>query len=279
MAQTLSQIKSMLASHGLRPKHALGQNFLHDHQKMQEIIAAADVAQDDLVLEVGPGTGALTERLLEAGAKVAMVEIDAGLAPILQPVVLAHPGRAGLLIADILDSKRVINPHAIKLLEQLGLGRDRETFKLIANLPYQVASPLIANLAVDYPLMSLAVVMVQKEVALRLKASAGEEDYGALGIMVQATCHVQVVTQLSPGCFWPSPKVESAVVKLVRREKPLTHHLAGLHQLLHKVFSQRRKQLGRILGRGRPFPEGITADMRPEQLTIDQFIQLLHWTN
>ncbi len=283
MVQTLSQIKALLDAHGLRPKHRFGQNFLHDAQKMEAILRDAAIQPGDLVLEVGPGTGALTTRLLAAGANVAMVEIDTDLAPILttichdHPGDPGHPGQAELLMGDILQGKHAINPDAIALLERMGLGTKHASFKLIANLPYHVASPLIANLVIDHPRMAGAVVMVQKEVAQRLMAKPGGKDYGQLGIIVQVMCHVKGVATLPPGCFWPPPSIDSMVVALTRREQPLTDQPHALSALLQKLFQQRRKQLGSILGRDRAFPDGISPQQRPEQLTLEQFIALARW--
>jgi len=277
MVQTLSQIKALLDAHGLRPKHRFGQNFLHDARKMEAIIESANINAGDLVLEVGPGTGALTTRLLAAGAKVAMVEIDTDLAPILQMVCGEHAGQASLLLDDILEGKHAINPKAIALLEQMGLGTTHDSFKLIANLPYHVASPLLVNLVVDHPRMSGAVVMVQKEVAQRLMAKPGGKDYGQLGIIIQMLCHVEGVSTLPPGCFWPPPSIDSMVVSLTRRQQPLVEDAHRMSELLQKLFQQRRKQLGSILGRDRAFPEGISPQQRPEQLTLEQFVELARW--
>lgn len=264
MTQNLSDIKALFAAHGLRPKHRFGQNFLHDARKMTQIIEAADISPGDAVLEVGPGTGALSLHLLDAGAKLIAVEIDRELEPLLQQVL---DDRATLMIADILDGKHAINP---RVIEALGDG----PFKLIANLPYNVASPLLANLAADHPNMACAIVMIQREVADRLTAAPGGKDYGPLGIMVQAMCEVSRVTTLSPGCFWPQPKVESAVIMLTRRDKPLTQDPGALAEMLHRLFSKRRKQLGAILGRDTPLPAGVDPAMRPEKLTVEQLIEL-----
>jgi 16S rRNA (adenine1518-N6/adenine1519-N6)-dimethyltransferase len=146
---------------------------------------------------------------------------------------------------------------------------------LVANLPYNVASPLIANLLVDHPAMHLAIVMVQREVAQRLWAGPGGKDYGPLGVLVQALCQVQKVALLTPGCFWPQPKVDSAVLCLRRRERPLTDDPHALSALLQRLFSKRRKQLGAILGREAVFPPGIDPAARPEQLSVEQIISLL----
>ncbi len=276
--QTLSQIKALLSAHGLRPKHRLGQNFLIDRAKLDAIVAAADLQPDDVVLEVGPGTGVLTQRLLQAGAKVLAVEIDRQLEPVIRNQFETQGDRFQLIIADVLSGKHEINPVVMDGLRALGVDeRDRgrgRGFKLIANLPYQVASPLLVNLALDHPAMTMGLVMVQKEVADRLTAQPGGKDYGALSVLVQAMCEVTQVMTLSPGCFWPQPKVTSAVVQVRRRDKPLTDAPHTLAKLTHQLFSQRRKQLGTILGRNRTWPTGVTADMRPEQISVTQMIEL-----
>ena len=274
MAQTLTDIKQLLATHGLHPKHKFGQNYLHDGNHMARIMEAADIGPGDRVLEVGPGTGALTERLLETGASVVAVEVDSDFETLLRDRIAQACGpdaRFELLITDILAGKHAIAPAAI---DAVGDG----PFKLIANLPYQIASPLLANLVQDHPNMTDAVVMIQKEVADRLAAPPGGKSYGALGILVQAMCDVARVGVLAPGCFWPAPKVASAVVHLKRRDDPLTRDPAALSALLQKLFTQRRKQLGKILGRDAALPAGVTADQRPESLSVDQLVALAELT-
>jgi 16S rRNA (adenine1518-N6/adenine1519-N6)-dimethyltransferase len=274
MPQTLSQIKSLLADHGLRPKHRLGQNFLHDANQLRRIVQAAAISPGDVVLEVGPGTGTLTEALLEAGASVVAVEVDASLELILRRRVLDHhPDRATLLIADVLAGKHALNP---RLFDALADRAGDRPFKLVANLPYQVASPLLVALSVrrQVPRMDAAVVMVQREVADRLCAGPGGGAYGPLTVMVQAMCTVQRLFVLPPSCFWPPPKVTSAVVRLVRRPRSLADDPEQLRDLLHRLFTRRRKQLGSILGRTTTLPQGITASMRPEQLTVEQLVTL-----
>jgi 16S rRNA (adenine1518-N6/adenine1519-N6)-dimethyltransferase len=274
VAQTLAEIKALLAANGLRPRHRFGQNFLHDAAKMEAIIAAAQMTPGELVLEVGPGTGALTERLLEEGARVVGVEIDRDLAAILGERLAGYGDRFRLMVCDVLTSKHCINPQVTAALEETGTQAAGRRFKLVANLPYNVASPLIANLVLDYPAMELAIVMVQREVAQRLWAEPGGKDYGPLGVLVQALCEVERIAMLSPACFWPQPKIDSAVVRLRRRATSLTADAHALSALLQRVFGQRRKQLGTILGRGTPLPPGIDATARPEQLTVEQLIAL-----
>jgi 16S rRNA (adenine1518-N6/adenine1519-N6)-dimethyltransferase len=271
MAQTLTDIKNLLAGHGLHPKKRFGQNFLHDGNHMRRIMEAADLEEGGLVLEVGPGTGALSERLLEAGASLVAVEIDRDMEPILRDRLSSYGDRFRLHIGDVLESKHVLSPAVVALLG----GRP---FKMIANLPYNIASPLLVNLAVDHPGMSAAVVMIQREVADRIGASPGGKDYGQLSVILQAMCEVDVVGTLSPECFWPRPKVASAVLRLVRRDTPLTDDPTALSALVQKLFQKRRKQLGAILGRDRAFPDGIGADVRPESLSVEQFVQLARWS-
>jgi 16S rRNA (adenine1518-N6/adenine1519-N6)-dimethyltransferase len=298
MAQTLSEIKALLAAQGLRPKHRLGQNFLHDDRYMRRVVEAAGIQPGDVVLEVGAGTGALSERLLEAGAILVAVEIDRDLAAILRRRLEPFGARATLVIGDVLSGKHTISPSVLGVLRRIA-GREGEAsgegetpaepigtsahpdraprlFKLVANLPYNVASPLLVNLACDHPSMLSAVVMVQREVADRLAAEPGGKDYGSLGVLVQAMCRVETLAIVPPGCFWPAPQIESAIVRLKRREQPLTDDPQRLAGLLHRLFSKRRKQLGGILGRGTAWPAGIDPSARPETLSIEQLVTLLH---
>jgi 16S rRNA (adenine1518-N6/adenine1519-N6)-dimethyltransferase len=254
----------------LHPKKRFGQNFLHDGNQMRRILDAAGVpettAGGDVVLEVGPGTGALTVRLLHAGARVVAVEIDRDLAGILRDELGGH-ARFTLIEADVLAGKHTLNPDVLA-----ALGGER--CKLVANLPYNVASPLMINLLKQCPAMTGGVVMVQKEVAERIEASHGGKDYGPLTVLMQAACLVERVSTLPPGCFWPAPQVGSAVVKFTRRDEPLTDDLDALGAFCQTLFQKRRKQLGSILGRDRDWPDGVTPEQRPESLSVEQIVAL-----
>lgn len=270
-AQTLTDIQNLLRTHGLLPKKRLGQNFLHDANHMDQVVAAARVGEGHVVLEVGAGTGSLSRRLLDAGARLVAVEIDADLEPILrQQLVEPFGGRVTLVIGDVLSGKHVINLVVLDALASIGAAK----FKLVANLPYNIASPLLVNLAVDHPGMTDAVVMVQREVAARLAAGPGTKVYGPLGIIVQAMCEVELIATLAPTCFWPNPQVESAVIRLTRRSRPLTADPARFGAFIHNVFHTRRKQLGAILGRDLNWPAGVEPVTRPEQLSIQQLAAL-----
>jgi 16S rRNA (adenine1518-N6/adenine1519-N6)-dimethyltransferase len=282
MAQTLSEIRALLASRGIHPRHRFGQNFLIDHNKLRQILDAAALAPGDIVLEVGPGTGTLTEELLTRGARVVAVEIDRDMTDILRERLGEDSDRFRLINEDVLASKRELNPKIAEALSAFSTSDIRRPtsdvpdvpFRLVANLPYNVASPLLINLALDWPGMTMALVMVQREVADRITASPGGKDYGPMSIILQACCETRLVTVLSPGCFWPQPQVDSAVVSLVRRPAPLAADVHRLAEFVHVLFQKRRKQVGAILGRSTPLPDGVDPATRPEQLTVDQIIAL-----
>lgn len=288
--QTLTEIRQLLEAHGVRPKHRFGQNFLHDKNQLTKLLDAADVKAGDVILEVGPGTGTLTSALLERRAQIIACEIDDGMAQIIEEEYGDAIGRENdgrsvqndslhLIRGDALEKGRRLNPEIINAVG------DRR-FKLVANLPYQIASPLISALLMDHSNCTGQFVTIQKEVADRLVASPGAKDCGPLSIIVQALATVKRIGTLSPSCFWPEPEVTSAMVAI----EPFTADpgMAGrgdrvglssdrreFARFITAVFSKRRKQLGTILGRRQiTWPSGVTADMRPEALTVSQHLDL-----
>ncbi|MDH3584176.1 MAG: 16S rRNA (adenine(1518)-N(6)/adenine(1519)-N(6))-dimethyltransferase RsmA, partial [Phycisphaerae bacterium] len=261
-------IKSMLHSAGLRPRRRLGQNFLHDANQMVRILEAAELQAGQTILEVGPGTGALSELILEADARLVAVEVDRGLCEILRDRLADHADCFQLIEGDVLAGKHALSLEVSTALTAAG------PFSLVANLPYAVACPLLVILFSQWPAMDRAVAMVQQEVAERLLASPGGRDFGPLTVMIQAFAHVESIASLPPTCFWPQPQVTSTVLRLRRRAQPLTTDPQGLRALLQRLFSRRRKQIGSILGRDHPLPEGVRPDMRPEQLSVEQLIDL-----
>jgi 16S rRNA (adenine1518-N6/adenine1519-N6)-dimethyltransferase len=280
--QTLAQIRDLLDAHGLRPKRSLGQNFLIDHNLIRKLVDAAAVRPGDLVLEVGPGTGTMTEELLARGADVIACELDDGLAALNAariPTLDAARRADGhdpftLVHADCLDGKHALSPLIVEALA----GRP---FKLVSNLPYGAATPLLMTLLTDYPKCPVIAVTIQREVADRLTAGPGSKDYGPLGVLAQAMSEPHRVATAPPECFWPRPDVTSAMLVLRRRAQPLTDDPRALADFARTLFAQRRKQLGGVLKgldwpalAARPGLEGLTPTLRAEQLTVEQIIAL-----
>jgi 16S rRNA (adenine1518-N6/adenine1519-N6)-dimethyltransferase len=277
--QTLSHIKSLLAARGIAPRHAFGQNFLHDHNQIRKLVDRAGVRPGDTVLEVGPGTGALTVALIAAGARVIAAELDRDMCAIVTSEVaraLEVPRPAGSPPAHeaftLVEGDCLAGKHAIAPALAAALG-DRP-FTLVANLPYHAATPLMLNLLCDWPMCRGQFVTIQRDVADRLMAKSSTDAYGALSVMATMLAHVSMISVLPPGCFWPAPKVTSAMVAIEPRtpRPPIDAH--QLSAFLHRVFSMRRKQLGRILGDAIAWPEGVTRTMRPEQLSPEQLLEL-----
>ena len=264
--QTIGVIKELLAIHGLAPRKSLGQNFLIDQNHITNLVAASGVTAGSVVLEVGPGTGTLTEALLDNGARVIACELDRGLAQLLRDRLGERRGFS-LIEGDCLASKHEINP---AITDALG----RNAFQLVANLPYAAATPLIATLITEHPRCTSLHVTIQKEVAQRLRAQPGTREYGELSVLTQALCHVSRIATLPPSCFWPRPKVTSEMISITRLAHPRTEEPRSLQALCDLLFSQRRKQIGSLLPRGAEVPAGIDPRSRAEALSIDQLVQL-----
>lgn len=232
-----------------RPKHRLGQNFLHDVRVRDQIVAAAELTEADTVLEIGPGRGFLTSALIEAGpARVVAVELDRSLSPYLDPVLIAN-SNFSVVWGDFLKTP----------WDSLGLGDGAGT-KVVANIPYYITTPILLNLLqadrlAREPLESVApraeriILMVQWEVAQRLLASPGRKDFGSLSLIAQYAAEVSLVTRVPAGAFRPRPEVDSAVVMLKpRRTSPVPlRSPAMLSRVIRGAFQQRRKTLRNAL--------------------------------
>lgn len=267
--QSISEIRAILGQRGLQPRRRFGQNFLHDKNQLTKLVDAAEIIPGELVLEVGPGTGTLTETLLERGAEVIACELDRDLADVIKERI---GERVTLIVGDALERGRRLNADIIAAIG----GR---SFKLVANLPYNIASPLMAALLLDHPGCSGQFVTIQKEVADRLLAEPCTKEYGPLTVIIQALAEVKRIAIVKPTSFWPQPKVSSAMVCILRKDAGdvgvADPH--GFAAFVTELFTKRRKQLGAIFGRDHPeyaWPAGIRPEMRPEALDVEQLIGL-----
>lgn len=266
--QTLAEIKSLLEARGLRPKRSLGQNFLTDQNLILKLVRASGLGPGDCVLEVGPGTGTLTEALLDTGARVVCSELDDALVELLRER-LGSRENFTLVHGDCLMRGRTLN---LDIANQIGIG----PFALAANLPYGCASPLLSDLLLRWPTCTLMVVTVQKELVDRLLAKPRTREYGPISIIAQAACEGERIASMPPECFWPRPKVDSAMARLRRREEPLCD-LQALSVTCGALFRHRRKRIAaplRDLLDDEPPPEGVSPDMRAEEVQLDAFVRL-----
>lgn len=255
-----------------------GQNFLIDTHVLDKIISAAGVTKDDMVLEIGPGIGTMTQYLAEAAGKVVAVEIDSNLIPILEET-LASYDNVTVMNADVLkvDIKQ--------LAEEYNGGRP---IKVVANLPYYITTPIIMGLFEgDVPIDNIT-VMVQKEVADRMQVGPGSKDYGALSLAVQYYAEPYIVANVPPNCFIPRPNVGSAVIRLTRHKTPPVEVQDAklMFKLIRASFNQRRKTLQNGLNNSPEIPFskeqiveaieslGVSATVRGEALTLEQFAAL-----
>lgn len=254
-----------------------GQNFLIDSHVLDKIIAAAGVTKEDVVLEIGPGFGTMTQYLAEAAREVIAVEIDKTLIPILQET-LADYDNVTIINEDILKVD------IAKLVEEKNGGKP---IKVVANLPYYITTPIIMGLFESHVPLDNITVMVQKEVAQRMQAGPGTKDYGALSLAVQFYAEPYIVANVPPNCFIPRPNVGSAVIRLTRWEKPPIEvkNEAFLFSLIRASFNQRRKTLQNSLVNGgvQVTKEQVVAALeemelsetiRGEALTLEQFARL-----
>ncbi len=232
-----TQVRQWLAELNLRPSRRLGQNFLVDGNIARMVVDLAELQPGDRVLEIGPGCGALTEELLARGTYVAAVEVDPRLVRLLQER-LGGTAAVTLVCADAL---------AADLEVWLGSGFDR----VVANLPYSVGTRILVHLFEQPHPPRRLVVTLQREVVARIVAPPSTPSYGLLSVLAQHLYTVSRPRSIAPTCFYPQPEVESAVVRLDRRDRPLGEpvHVAALARLLKQVFGARRKQLRRALER------------------------------
>jgi len=256
-----------LESRGHRAKRALGQNFVVDPNTVRRIARLAGVGPGDAVVEIGAGLGSLTLALAETGADVTAVEIDENLLPLLRGNV------------EHLPNVRVVHGDATRL-DWGTLLAGRDDWHLVANLPYNVATPLVADVLDDVPAVRHLFVMVQKEVGERLAASPGDDAYGAVSVKVAFHAEASVAGTVPPTVFLPRPNVDSALVSIVRRREPVAADVSRdlLFSLVRAGFAKRRKMLrGALAGvatESQMEQSGIAPTARAEELSVHDWVRL-----
>jgi 16S rRNA (adenine1518-N6/adenine1519-N6)-dimethyltransferase len=264
---TPGELRRLLRAEGLRPRHALSQNFLTDAEVLDSIVTAADLQPGDRVVEIGPGLGVLTRRLLGAGCTVVAIELDAHL--------------IGYLRRELDDAPSLTLVHEDALAVDPASLFPGEPYRLVANIPYHITSPLLHQfLGADHP-PEVAVLLVQAEVADRVAAKPGAMSY--LSVFVQDLAEADVVARVPAAAFEPAPDVDSAVLRLVRRPASIVpaRERDTLHRVVQAAFRQRRKQIHNSLVRELPVDRGtvdralaacsVTPDRRPQTLSLPEW--------
>ena len=291
----LTEMRELLAKRNIQLTKSLGQNFLHDAHQLERIVAAGEITKSDKVLEIGPGLGPLTELLLAQAGEVLAIEMDHRLVEFLAERfgLVAKEGAPALSAGEpevanqTGDAK---HPDNFFLLHDDALAylkrepRDWRDWKLVANLPYSVASPILVELAAGIRAPKLIAATLQLEVVQRIVAATDDDHYGILTLLVQLDFEPRGWFKIPPGCFFPSPEVDSACVTLVRRAVPLLPEelRATFRKIVKKSFSQRRKMMLKLLKQDWPkekleaaFTElNISPMERAEKLSLEQFVSL-----
>jgi 16S rRNA (adenine1518-N6/adenine1519-N6)-dimethyltransferase len=267
-----AEIRELAARLGIKPTKTLGQNFVHDPNTVRRIVTAADLAPDDIVIEVGPGLGSLTLGLLERAARVIAVEIDPPLAGALADTAVARlPERA--------DRLTVVNADALRIT---AADLPAAPTALVANLPYNVAVPVVLHLLAELPSLRHGLVMVQKEVADRLTAGPGSKIYGIPSVKLAWYATSRQAGKVPPSVFWPVPNVDSGLVGFTRHEPPDADRTA-VFAVIDAAFAQRRKTLRAALagwagGAGAAEAiltrAGVAPGARGEALRIEEFVAI-----
>lgn len=268
----------ILQKHHFNFQKKFGQNFLIDGNILEKIVDAAQVTEDDCVLEIGPGIGTMTQYLAERAKMVIAVEIDKNLMPVLQETLSPY------------DNVKVIHDDILKvdinrIVQEENAGKP---IKVVANLPYYITTPIIMALFENHIALRSITIMVQKEVADRMQALPGTKDYGALSLAVRYYAEPEIIMKVPASCFMPRPNVDSAVIRLTRYEKPLVEAVDEnwLFAVIRASFNQRRKTLinglsnaGNLGISKEKIAEaiaqmGLSPTVRGETLTLEQFTEL-----
>jgi 16S rRNA (adenine1518-N6/adenine1519-N6)-dimethyltransferase len=285
--QTLTYLRRLFDAFGLEAKSKLGQNFLIDLNLLDLIVRAAELDRTDAVLEVGTGTGSLTARLADHAGVVTTVEVDRSLQPVAKQIV-GDRTNVRYVLGDALARKNELSPDMLAAWETAAAEFGCTRRKLVANLPYVIATPLVSNLLIAGLPIERMVVMVQWEIAERMRAEAGTKDYNALSVLVQSVADVEVVRKVLPTNFHPRPKVDSAIVKIVpnAEKRARVGDVGRFRAFLRDLYVHRRKNLRQALTgwpAGRKDKDevdaklkelGIDGTVRSEALDVEQHLRL-----
>ncbi|MCA9268696.1 MAG: ribosomal RNA small subunit methyltransferase A [Planctomycetales bacterium] len=285
--QTLTFLTRRLQEIGIQPNTRHGQNFLIDLNLVRLLVDSAELDERDVVLEVGAGTGSLTAMMAERAAWVISIEIDAALHQLAREET-AEQSNVTLLHMDALKNKNNLRPEILDAVASQVHAAPGRRFKLAANLPYNIATPVISNLLSTPIVPSLMTVTIQKELAERIVAEPCTKDYSALSVWVQSLCHVEIVRIMAPSVFWPRPKVDSAIIR-IRPDDALRARIPDLefyHRHVRAMFFHRRKFLRSVLVSAykeqldKPAVDAVMARLglgptsRAEELSIDRILEL-----
>lgn len=270
MTHSRPTIRDLLDDHGLAPRRDLGQNFVTDPNTVRRIAELARVGPGDHVVEIGAGLGSLTLALAETGAAVTAVEVDSGIVPVLRAVVEeAAVDNVSVIEADAMhvDWSELLDPTV------------DGGWTLVANLPYNVGTPLVCDLLDEVAHVTRILVMVQREVAERFAADPGDSAFGAISVKASYWGTARIVGHVPATVFFPKPNVESALVEITRRTPP-TVDTTAMFDLVRQAFGQRRKMLRKSLAGRVSADQFVAADVaetaRPEELGVDSWVRLTH---
>jgi 16S rRNA (adenine1518-N6/adenine1519-N6)-dimethyltransferase len=271
---TKTGVQALLGAHGIHPKRLRGQHFLVDRNLIDAIVRDAQVGPRDCVLEIGTGTGILTDALAARAGAVVTCDLDARLQEITKGL-REWPPSVVFLAEDILAGKHRLNPAVMDRWRAAAAGG--LDLRVVSNLPYAVATPVLANLLWDGVEMRDAVVLVQREAAERFVAGPGTGAYGPMAIAVALLAEAEVLRQVPPQVFWPTPRVDSSLLRVAVRAPDRARRLrdAGLPSLLQEAFQHRRKTLRKRFGESRLLAAGIDPAARPEEVPPDAWVRLL----
>ncbi len=263
-----SDLKDMMEKHDLRPSKSLGQNFVVDPNTILKIIRAANIEKGEQILEIGPGLGSLTSQL-SANSKVVAIELDRYLVPALEEV-LSHFGKR--------ENVEIVQEDAMKIDWQAFFAQRQGVWKMVANLPYNIATPLLVTLLENAPEIQAIYVMVQLEVGERFAASPRSKAYGIPSVKAQYWAETKVLGKVSPNVFLPVPKVDSAILQIIRKSSPPEVNYANFSRLIQTAFQHRRKMIRKSLNTLVPLANFSIAELspqaRPEELSVTDWVKL-----